>query len=266
MADERELLAAWALSAVDEDERRRVEARLRIDPVLRAEADAMLRAVDRLGALESAAPPAELRDRVLGAVAAESRADRPGSAGARPGAWSAGAGAAGPEDADAPTSLRDHRARRRPGRRRARAAVAATAAAAAAAAAVLFLAQPWQEAGVTQREQSVAIEQVLEQDGARQETAPVSGGGTVEVARAPSGETVVAARDLPAPEGDRVYQVWILEGEQAPQSAGLLDLDDGLALVRLSEVPPAAALAVTVEPAGGSPAPTTDPVVVLAAG
>ncbi|MCY1158484.1 MAG: anti-sigma factor, partial [Citricoccus sp.] len=78
MADERELLAAWALNAVDEDERRRVEERLRVDPVLRAEADAMLRAVDRLGARESATPPAGLRNRVLGAVAAEPRNERPG--------------------------------------------------------------------------------------------------------------------------------------------------------------------------------------------
>ncbi|MCY1159628.1 MAG: anti-sigma factor [Citricoccus sp.] len=201
----------------------------------------------------------------VGAVAAEPQNERPGRAGPHPGTTPAGAGIARPEDPAAPVSLSDHRARSRSGGRRAWTAVAAAVAAAAAAAA-LFLAQPWQDGGLTQRDQAVAIEQVLEQDGAHRETAPVAGGGTVEIVRAPSGETVVAARDLPAPEGERVYQLWTLEGDQAPRSAGLLDLDDGLALVRLSEVPPAAALAVTLEPAGGSPAPTSDPVVVLAAG
>lgn len=265
MADERELLAAWALNAVDEAERRRIEERLRVDPVLRAEADALLRATDGLGTRENAAPPAGLRDRVLGAVDAEARSLRSAHTGARPEATSAGAATAGSQDPDAPTSLRDQRERRWPGRRRAWTAVAATAAAAATAA-VLLLAQPWQDGGLTQQDQVVAIEQVLGQDGARQETAPVAGGGTVEVARAPSGETVVAARGLAAPEGDRVYQLWTLEGDQSPRSAGLLELDDGLALVRLPEVPARAALALTLEPAGGSPAPTTDPVVVVAAG
>lgn len=259
MSDDRDLLAAWALDAVDEGERARIEERLRADPVLRAEADALLRATDRLAALESAAPPAALRDRVLDAVAADARSVPPEAAAARPGASFTGTGPA------APASLRDHRARRRPGRRRAWAAVATTAAAAAAAA-VLLLAQPWQDPGLSERDQAVAIEQVLGQEGARQETAPVAGGGTVEVARAPSGQTVLAARGLPVPDGDRVYQLWTLEGEQAPRSAGLLDLDEGRALVRLDDVPDTAALAVTVEPAGGSAAPTTDPVVVLAAG
>ncbi|QCU79043.1 anti-sigma factor [Citricoccus sp. SGAir0253] len=257
MSDDRDLLAAWALDAVDEDERARIEERLRTDPVLRAEADALLRATDRLGAGEAVAPPAGLRDRVLDAIAAEARSS--GDAGAHSGAPSAGPGPA------APASLQDHRERRRPGRRRAWAAVAATAAAAAAAAALL-LAHPWQPAGLTERDQAVAIEQVLEQDGARRGTAPVAGGGTVEVARAPSGETVLAARDLPAPQGGRVYQLWTLRGQGDPESAGLLELEDGRALVRLDGVPETAALAVTVEPAGGSTAPTTDPVVVLTAG
>ena len=62
----------------------------------------------------------------------------------------------------------------------------------------------------------------------------------------------------PAPEG-RVYQVWVVTAN-APVSAGLLTPDtsgSGSAYFETSpNIPPPTAVAVTLEPAGGVPAPT----------
>jgi anti-sigma-K factor RskA len=72
---------------------------------------------------------------------------------------------------------------------------------------------------------------------------------------------VFTATDLPlAPEG-RVYQVWVVTAN-APVSAGLLTTDaSGRAAVFFNTPPdiaPPVAVAVTLEPAGGVPAPTGD--------
>jgi anti-sigma-K factor RskA len=74
---------------------------------------------------------------------------------------------------------------------------------------------------------------------------------------------VMAANALPALPADKVYQLWVVPGDQsAPISAGLLAPDaSGRALLFFpmpANVPVVAALAVTVEPAGGRPAPTGD--------
>jgi hypothetical protein len=66
----------------------------------------------------------------------------------------------------------------------------------------------------------------------------------------------------PAPSG-RTYQAWYLAGGQ-PRSAGLVRVDaDGLVVATgLQPGGPVDAVALTVEPAGGSSQPTTTPFVV----
>ncbi|WP_277246417.1 anti-sigma factor [Micrococcus terreus] len=265
-----ELLAAWALDAVDENERRPIEQQLGSDSELRARADALNSTVARLAVSTPAEPPAGLRDRVLSAVAGTGQDARPAADGdASPAAGhgttgsSADGSSAGTERAGV-ADLHDHRARRRPAARRWWVGAVSAAAAAAVAVAVV-VSQPWAPTGgVTEGDQLTAIEQILQVDGAERLESPVTGGGEVEVARVPTGETVLAARGLPAPGEGRDYQMWTIQGEAAPQPAGLLEVQNGLALVRMQDVPADAALAVTVEPAGGSEAPTTDPIVVLA--
>jgi anti-sigma-K factor RskA len=60
---------------------------------------------------------------------------------------------------------------------------------------------------------------------------------------------------------DRTYQLWAIDGG-APQSIGLMEpADDGSATVTVPfDADASSQLAITIEPAGGSPAPTTDPV------
>jgi anti-sigma-K factor RskA len=62
----------------------------------------------------------------------------------------------------------------------------------------------------------------------------------------------------PAPEGE-TYQIWVIKGE-APEPSGLFDPNDGpVAAVVEEPLGGADAVAITVEPEGGSPQPTTDP-------
>jgi anti-sigma-K factor RskA len=69
----------------------------------------------------------------------------------------------------------------------------------------------------------------------------------------------------PAPEG-KTYQLWFVGSDGVARSAGLLtpDADRRGSMVLEGDPSAAAAVGMTVEPAGGSTAPTTDPLVVLA--
>lgn len=76
---------------------------------------------------------------------------------------------------------------------------------------------------------------------------------------------LVAASGLAAPEAGRVYQLWGLRGDAAPVSLGTFTTGaDGTALVTLEPAFDAdfELSAITDEPAGGSPQPTTQPFLV----
>ncbi|GAB4203308.1 MAG: anti-sigma factor [Roseiflexaceae bacterium] len=90
-------------------------------------------------------------------------------------------------------------------------------------------------------------------------------GGRGTVLRSASGETLVAAR-LPQLAQGRVYQLWLIQGSGAPVSGGTFTVDEqGFGLLRLgtTTLSPLAAdtFAITDEPTGGSPGPTTTPLV-----
>jgi anti-sigma-K factor RskA len=77
------------------------------------------------------------------------------------------------------------------------------------------------------------------------------------------GVVIVTAQALsPAPAG-RTYQLWGIPTGGQPQSLGLFDADSAGNARAVLRVPPNAAMdvaAITVEPSGGSPGPTTTPV------
>ena len=77
---------------------------------------------------------------------------------------------------------------------------------------------------------------------------------------------VFAASNLPALPAGRVYQVWVVTATTPPVSAGLLSPDasgGGVAHFETpSDIAAPVAIAVTVEPAGGVPAPTGEKVLV----
>lgn len=78
------------------------------------------------------------------------------------------------------------------------------------------------------------------------------------------GEALFVASGLePAPH-QHAYELWVI-GDDGAVPAGLFDVDDGATVTQIVEgdFASAGALGVTVEPAGGSPQPTTDPVMVM---
>ena len=75
----------------------------------------------------------------------------------------------------------------------------------------------------------------------------------------PAEGLVVAFANLPATGAGRVYQLWVIPPGGNPIDAGLLDLQpDGraLALARAGTSQRVGTVAITLEPAGGSPVPT----------
>ncbi len=73
---------------------------------------------------------------------------------------------------------------------------------------------------------------------------------------------VFTASNLPAAPSGRVYQLWVLSSQPAPMSAGLMKPDaNGRVSATIKtpvDMPQPVAMAVTLEPEGGVPAPTGD--------
>jgi len=81
-----------------------------------------------------------------------------------------------------------------------------------------------------------------------------------EVVRLGDERAVLVADDLPSPPEGETYEAWILR-EDVPEPAGLFEPNDtGSAAAPLEgSIEGADAVAVTVEPSGGSSSPTSDP-------
>lgn len=70
---------------------------------------------------------------------------------------------------------------------------------------------------------------------------------------------VAGLEEAPA---ERTYQLWLLRDGQ-PTSVGTFEVSDGIALIETEhDIERFDAAAVTVEPAGGSPGPTTEPILI----
>ncbi|MFD6090494.1 anti-sigma factor domain-containing protein [Oerskovia sp. NPDC060338] len=232
--DPRDLLAAYALDAVDDLDRRVVERLLASDADARRELDEH-RAVVAAFTVD-ADPPASLRDAVLGRVASTPQVAAPGAGrgDARPG---------GP--ARAPRRW---------------VVVAAVAAAVAAVAVPTTLAVQARQEQVRLQTQADAMASMLADPAAEIVRGEMVGGG--DASALVSGDRVLfSVTDLPQAGAAEDYQLWLVEGE-GMVSAGVFDARDGSAAL-LVDAAGSAGVAVTLEPAGGSPQPTSDPLVVL---
>ena len=70
---------------------------------------------------------------------------------------------------------------------------------------------------------------------------------------------MLSIRGLPDLDASFVYQVWLIRDAGTPEGVGLFSTQNGAADVALSlRLEAGDVIAVTVEPAGGSPQPTTD--------
>ncbi|MEV0686042.1 anti-sigma factor [Nocardia sp. NPDC050378] len=138
------------------------------------------------------------------------------------------------------------RARRRPARWLAAAAAAVVVAGAAVG--ITVVVERANDAPGT-----ITAQQVLDQPDSRESSARVAGGGEMTVHLSKElGAAAVAFHDLPTLPADRSYQLWRVPPAGEPESVAVLA---GQPMI-VTTVQAADTLAVTVEPAGGSPTPT----------
>ncbi|MDR6556197.1 anti-sigma-K factor RskA [Arthrobacter pascens] len=113
--------------------------------------------------------------------------------------------------------------------------------------------------GAYMANQNDPLTQVLQAQDVRQATVDVSGGGTATVSISPSKDAlVVRMKDVPAPPPGKVYQMWLIPKDgSTPVSQGLMDAEALSKPAVVKGISSAASLGITVEPAGGSSAPTS---------
>jgi hypothetical protein len=229
-------VGAYVLHALPTGEASVFERHLAVCGPCRLEVDQLSSAAVRLGAAETSTPSADLRRRVLDQIATV-RQDRSVTGGSR----------------------------RRRRRWSPKPALAASVAAAAALGGVAW----WQSSEADTAREQFAQERAEYRQLADVLTAPdatvsrkeLTGGGTASVvASRAQGRSALIASGLPQLTGDRVYELWYAEsGRYRP--AGLLSPTRGReAYVLDGRLDGATAVCITVEPAGGSTQPTTDPI------
>ncbi|CAM5322600.1 MULTISPECIES: anti-sigma factor [Streptomyces] len=247
------LAAPYALDALERAERRRFETHLSTCEVCAAEVRALTEDAVRLAWSTAAPPPAALRERVLSAVRTTPQESAGAPARARapqlpPHVWGNQAPPHG-------------RSVRRP----LFVPFATATAAAALVVASLFAVQANEARDdlAAQRARASEIANVLGAPDARASTGEDAKGRRIGVvASASEGRAVVTLSGYGEPPGGRVRQLWLMRPGAQPRSLGLFDGDTPLIASGLDTS--STSLAVTVEPGGGSPQPTSQPIVQLA--
>jgi anti-sigma-K factor RskA len=256
------LSGAYAVDALDDAERADFERHLAACATCRDEVAELAEAAQRLGALTEATPPERLRASVLAGI----RQVRP----LPPPAGAAVTSRGVDEDAGAPTPPPA------PGDGARHAApttggtgvpfLRRTSTWLAAAAAVVLLTvgglvwQPWN----TGRGTLTAVEQVQQAPDATTATSDAGGvKASLEYSRSLDRSALTVSGLPPAPSGS-TYQLWYIPASGDPRSAGFLTATGaGSPTLLEGDIGNASAVGVSLEPAGGSAAPTTDPVVVV---
>lgn len=225
------LSGAYALNALGPEEA--AEFRLHLDgcPACREEVRELQSAVARMAAAEAAAPPADLKHRIL---AAADRTPQEPPAGA--------------------TSLVRRTTESRGPRWAPWLAAAAAAVVVVGGGAFGVQAMLSDDPALNQ-----GVVRVFEAQDAHTATVDTGDGGELTVAVSASRkEMAVDTRELPALDEDHVYQLWSVHGEEMVSAAILTDPEAGAAMGMPDEK---TTVALTVEPAGGSEQPTTAPIV-----
>lgn len=232
-----DLKEAYALGALPDDERATVEAYLALHPERQAEIDDLAGVAGLLAlAPPEHEPPADLRRRVMEVVESESASPR---AARRPASsWFGWLG-----------GFRN--------------------VALGAAALLVVGLLSW---NVLLQEDVQDLQGQVEEArsaGEAQETREIALGGTwaeqgarAEVTALKDDRAILVVEDMPSiPEG-RTGQVWVIHDEK-PEPSGLLEPSGNMAATAITTpLKGADAIAVTVEPAGGSDEPTSDPVLI----
>lgn len=98
-----------------------------------------------------------------------------------------------------------------------------------------------------------------------QQVSSVTGGGEATLLWSDGLQrAAVVISDLPALSADQTYELWFIDSGSTV-SAGIFDAADAGSTLRVldGQLTDSASIAITIEPAGGSEAPTTDPIAVI---
>ena len=99
--------------------------------------------------------------------------------------------------------------------------------------------------------QTIKLEGTWAQQGASAEVAPID-----------ENRVILVAEDMPSVPENKTCQIWVIH-DDVPSPSGLFDPDGNMTATAITKsIEKADAIAVTVEPAGGSPKPTGDPVLI----
>lgn len=121
---------------------------------------------------------------------------------------------------------------------------------------------------LTRSPAATALEQIEAAPDAESQSTPVSGGGTATLHWSVDlGTAVLVTEGLPALESTDAFEMWLIRGERA-QPAGVFEAGTATTALVEGKMRPGDLVAVTIEPAGGSPTgqPTTDPLFAIATG
>ncbi|MDQ4128003.1 MAG: anti-sigma factor [Actinomycetota bacterium] len=225
-----ELKDTYVLGALTEEERDEFERYLARNPEREAEIDELGAIADLLAiSPEQQEPPPELRSRVMEVVEAEA----------------------------AP-----RRVRRRPMFAALRGYLDARGIALGAAAMLVIGLLSW---NVLLQDQVQNLTDQVEEAQAARQTIPLEGawaqqGASAEVAAIDEDQVILVAENMPAVPEDQTCQIWVIH-DDVPTPSGLFDPDGNMTAAAVTtSIEKADAIAVTVEPAGGSEKPTSDPV------
>ncbi|ASN53656.1 anti-sigma factor domain-containing protein [Sinomonas sp. R1AF57] len=280
------LTGAYALNALDDDERRRFEGTLAFGDPTAEEARELAETAALLAAgTTPVAPPPDLKARLMAQIAVTpqldvldegSRPDVAGSRPAAPGPAPAGAdsqevtprGGGGATVAD--LGERRRRASRFPSSSKWLAAAAAVLLVAAGGAGVWGLQVQKQrddalrQLAVAANAPSAGMGRILAAPDAKVQEVTVPGGGTMLIVHSQTQSVGgVMTVGMPATPPGHVYELWLEDTSGTMQPAGLMPGGGGTTWNELTGgIGSSTAIGVTVEPAGGSPAPTTPPILV----
>ena len=232
------LSGAYALDALAPEEAAEFRRHLDGCPACRDEVRELQQAVARMGAAEASAPPPDLKSRIL--AAADRTPQEPPARAIR---------------GTAPAPVASPTTPRRTSRWLTGLAVAA------AAIVIAGVGSFGLRAAVDDDDTplSQAAVRVFEAQDAHTQTVTTAEGGRLTVAVSASRkEMAVDTRGLPELDENHVYQLWSVHGDTMVSAAILTDPEVGAAMGMPDEQ---TTVAVTIEPAGGSEQPTTDPIV-----
>lgn len=222
MTDVHALSGAYAVDALDDIERAAFERHLADCAACRAEVASLRETAALIAETTATEPPAGLRARVLADIST-----------VRP----------LPPETSAPVARR----------RGPRLLLAAAAAVVLLLGIGVVVAQPWEG-------NPTVAESVLAADDAQSTTLELGEASATVVHSDSVGRAVLVTKDMPPPPEGKVYQVWLDQPDGGMVSAALMPVDPDQTVELDGDATTATGVGITVEPAGGSPEPTTEPI------